>query len=76
MSRIASSVSLSLLLASTGLGAPLQDASLTPSNSLGAGLFDIARRGFKASPGLEGDDYVFDASFAVRSALALGIIVY
>ncbi|KAG8988579.1 hypothetical protein FRB90_002676 [Tulasnella sp. 427] len=62
MSRtFTSTLFLSLLLASTGLAAPLQ----TSSPIIGGGqLFDLARRGYKATPPVTGGDYVFDPAYA------------
>ncbi|KAG9029939.1 hypothetical protein FS837_003432, partial [Tulasnella sp. UAMH 9824] len=63
MSPIVSSLSLSLILTSTGFAAPLQGSflsSVTPR----AGSYDLARRGFKAAPPVTGEDFVFDPSYA------------
>ncbi|KIO31957.1 hypothetical protein M407DRAFT_18985, partial [Tulasnella calospora MUT 4182] len=63
MSLIASSLSLSLLLASASLAAPLQ-GSFSWSAPSRAGSYDLARRGFKAAPPVTGEDFVFDPSYA------------
>ncbi|KAG8983794.1 hypothetical protein FRB90_005765, partial [Tulasnella sp. 427] len=62
MSRtFTSTLSLSLLLASTGLAAPLQ----TSSPIIGGGrMLNLAQRGYKATPPVTGDDYVFDPAYA------------
>ncbi|KAG8943285.1 hypothetical protein FRC04_002965 [Tulasnella sp. 424] len=58
---MSSIVVLSLLLASMSLAAPLQGPSATSSN-LRAGLYNIARRGIKASP-VADEDPIFDPTY-------------
>lgn len=60
---MSSIVVLSLLLASTSLAAPLQGPSAASSN-LGAGLYNIARRGIKAGPVVD-EDPIFDPTYPV-----------
>ncbi|KAG8952196.1 hypothetical protein FRC04_004903 [Tulasnella sp. 424] len=66
MSPITSSIPLSLLLASTALAAPLHEVQSSPSPFSNGGLFNLARRGFKAIPPVDSDDYVCDPSYAQK----------